>query len=137
MQCKLFKLINGETVIGCVDKEPVDNVDGYIEIRDPVLVSSVKVPMDNVVVETFMMQTWLKMAKTAIVRVPMRNIVVNADLLERAEEQYKLYLSQVDANRLTETELQNLIDENPYEDDMLDYAEEEEETNDTIGPTLH
>lgn len=137
MYCKLFKLVNGESVIGYTDNDCSELEKGFIELRDPVLVSSIRVPMERVVVETFVMQTWLKMSSSNIVKVPVSSVIVATDVLEKVETQYKHYLAEMSNIKLTDEELQTLA-ESSQEDEFLDFMEEEDDDgSESSGPTLH
>lgn len=137
MYCKLLKLINGESVIGYTESDCNTLEKGFIELRDPVLVSSIRVPMERVVVETFVMQTWLKMSSSNIVKVPVSSVIVATDVLEKVESQYKHYLAEMSNIKLTDEELQTLA-ESSQEDEFLDFMEEEDDDgSESSGPTLH
>lgn len=140
MYCKLLKLSNGETILGYTNNSCNDLDTGFVEVQNPVLVSSVRVPMNQMVVETFVMQTWIKMTSSHFVKIPARNVVVAVDVEERAEFQYKQYLSEVEKNKLTDSEMQQIMSdlENHEEEEFFDLTEDEEDDGrNTDGPTLH
>ena len=132
MYCKFLKLTNGENIIVSTD----DNCDTFtnkefIDIVDPVLISSFRFPKGNMIVESFVMQPWIKMAKKDVMRLPVNNIVVATDIQEMAVSQYKTFVDESVnevSSELTEDDIEETLNE--YFSDAGDSEEEEED-----GPT--
>jgi len=132
MYCKFLKLTNGENIIVSTD----DNCDTFtnkefIDIVDPVLISSFRFPKGNMIVESFVMQPWIKMAKKDVMRLPVNNIVVATDVQEMAVSQYKTFVEESVnevTSELTEEDIEETLNE--FCSDAGDGEEEEED-----GPT--
>lgn len=137
MYCKILKLTNGETIIGCTENDCSDLTDGVVEVMNPVLVSSIRIPVDEtMIVESFVLQTWMRMADSCVVKVPVRNVVAVANVVEKAAQQYMQYISDQDVNKVPENEFQNYL-ERYSEESTYDYAIEEdgeEEDHETSKP---
>lgn len=133
MECKLFKLVNGDDVIAQTEEGFSSlNDSGYINLIEPILVSSIKITRDNFIIETFVMKPWLKLSKEDEVQVSVRNIVAVTDVIETAKRKYFQYL---------ETK-QPMLEVDPDEYDDIDEGDSEEDDNDgcregTPSKTLH
>jgi hypothetical protein len=132
MYCKFLKLTNGENIIVSTDDDCETFVNKeFINIVDPVLISSFRFPKGNMVVESFVMQPWIKMAKKDVMRIPVNNIVVATDVQEMAVSQYKTFVDESVnevSSELTEDDIEETLNE--YFSDAGDGEEEEED-----GPT--
>jgi hypothetical protein len=132
MYCKYLKLTNGENIIVSTDDncETFNNKE-FIDIVDPVLISSFRFPKGNMVVESFVMQPWIKMAKKDVMRIPVNNIVVATDVQEMAVSQYKTFVEESVnevSNELTEEDIEETLNE--FFSDADDGEEDQED-----GPT--
>ena len=132
MYCKFLKLTNGENIIVSTDDDCKTFINKeFIDIVDPVLISSFRFPKGNMVVESFVMQPWIKMAKKDVMRLPVNNIVVATDVQEMAVSQYKTFVDESVnevSSELTEDDIEETLNE--YFSDAGDSEEEEED-----GPT--
>lgn len=132
MYCKFLKLTNGENIIVSTDDNCETFVNKeFIDIVDPVLISSFRFPKGNMVVESFIMQPWIKMAKKDVMRLPVNNIVVATDVQEMAVSQYKTFVDESVnevSSELTEDDIEETLNE--YFSDAGDGEEDEEN-----GPT--
>ena len=132
MYCKFLKLTNGENIIVSTDDDCKTFINKeFIDIVDPVLISSFRFPKGNMVVESFVMQPWIKMAKKDVMRLPVNNIVVAADIQEMAASQYKTFVDESVhevSKELTEEDIEETLDE--YFSDAGSSEEDEED-----GPT--
>ena len=132
MYCKFLKLTNGENIIVSTDDNCETFVNKeFIDIVDPVLISSFRFPKGNMVVESFIMQPWIKMAKKDVMRLPVNNIVVATDVQEMAVSQYKTFVDESVnevSSELTEDDIEETLNE--YFSDTGDGEEDEEN-----GPT--
>lgn len=142
MYCKLFKLTNGETILGTVDSDKVNLDSGAVNVQNPVLITSARVPMDQLIIETYVMQSWIKMASSKVISIPVRSILIATDVHEKAVEQYKHYLTEIDKNQLSDEEIENAINlhnENNDTDEFLDLMEDEEDDDRSKinGPYIH
>lgn len=137
MYCKYLKLTNGENIIVSTDDNCETFADKeFIDIVDPVLISSYRFPRGSMVVESFIMQPWIKMAVKDVMRIPVKNIVVATDVQEMAVSQYKTFVEESVnevTNELTEEDIEETLNE--FLSDAGDGEEDEED-----GPrdyTLH
>jgi hypothetical protein len=93
MYCKFLKLTSGENLIVSTEDE-CDKLDEkrYIEVSEPVVIHSMRMPYAGGFVESYIMQPWLKMTTKEVLRLPVRNIIVATNLIEKAESQYKQFI---------------------------------------------
>ena len=98
MYCKFLKLTSGENLIVSTEDE-CDKLDEkrYIEVSEPVVIHSLKLPFAGGFIESYIMQPWLKMATKEVLRLPVRNIIIATNLLEKAETQYKQFIIEYDS----------------------------------------
>lgn len=141
MYCKYLKLTNGDNIMvttedSCNDLKTKD----HINVMDPVLIDSVRFPRGRMIVETYIMQPWLKMSKAGVVKIPVHSIVVATDVQESAAEQYKRYLQEA-----PEQEPSSMPASGDEIDDLINHvfngdeeeAEEENHDGNTDPRTLH
>lgn len=90
MFCKLLKLTNGESLIVTTD-DACDSFAGkeFLDVVDPVQVGTIRVPRGNMIIESYVLQPWIRMAKADLVKIPVHNIIVAVDLQDQAKEQYE------------------------------------------------
>jgi len=98
MFCKFLKLTSGENLIVSTEDECDELVDKkYIEVSEPVLIHSMKMPYAGGIIESYIMQPWLKMSTKDVLKIPARNIIIATNLLEKAEFQYKQFILEYDS----------------------------------------
>jgi hypothetical protein len=140
MYCKFLKLTSGENLIVSTEDECMDLADKkYIEVSEPVEIHSMKMPYAGGVIESYIMQPWLKMSAKEVLRIPARNVVIVTNVLERAESQYKQFIIEYDSLEMaTEEDIEQALsgDDDSSEDEIS-----EEEDNDSWSSsgerTLH
>ena len=148
MHCKFIKLTNGEDIIVQTDDtcESLNNKE-FISVIDPVLIASMRIPRGPMVIETYIMQPWIKMAKADVVQIPTKNIVVAVDVHEMAEKQYLQYVEEsnnrnvINSTAEEETE-EELTEEEAFDEFMQMIREDSDEEDDgnprtKTGRTLH
>jgi len=93
MYCKFLKLTSGENLIVSTEDE-CDKLEEkrYIEVSEPVVIHSMRMPYQGGFVESYIMQPWLKMSSREVLRIPVCNIIVATNLIEKAEFQYKQFI---------------------------------------------
>jgi hypothetical protein len=111
----------------------------YIEVSEPVEIHSMKMPYAGGVIESYMMQPWLKMSAKEVLRIPARNVVIATNVLEKAESQYKQFIIEYDSLEMaTEEDIEQALS---GDDDSSDNEISEEEDNDSWSSsgerTLH
>ena len=98
MYCKFIKLTSGANLIVSTEDECNElDMKSYIEVSEPVVIHSMKLPYQGGFIESYIMQPWLKMATKEVLRLPVRNIIIATNLLERAEYQYKQFIVEYDS----------------------------------------
>jgi hypothetical protein len=130
MYCKFLKLTSGENLIVSTEDECMDLADKkYIEVSEPVEIHSMKMPYAGGVIESYMMQPWLKMSAKEVLRIPARNVVIATNVLEKAESQYKQFIIEYDSLEMaTEEDIEQALS---GDDDSSDNEISEEEDNDS------
>ena len=149
MHCKFLKLTNGEDIIVQTDDtcESLNNKE-FISVIDPVLIASMRIPRGPMVIETYIMQPWIKMAKADVVQIPTKNIVVAVDVHEMAEKQYLQYVEESNNRKVLEeatedeTEEEELTEEEAFDQLMQSMREDSDEEDDgnprtKVRRTLH
>lgn len=149
MYCKFLKLTNGEDIIVRTD-DACDTFSGkeFIDVEDPVLIMSVRIPRGQLIIETYSIQPWIKMVKTGTIRIPTKSIIVAVDIHEMAEKQYYQYLKDYkgkdafSADNNFETDDEEETEDEELEDFLLSLREDSEEEDDgtprnKAGRTIH
>ena len=136
MHCKFIKLTNGEDIIVQTDdKCDTFNNKEFISVVDPVLIFSMRRNHGNMIIESYVMQPWIKMGKIDVVQLPTKNIVVAVDIHEMAEKQYMAYIEEcaVMKNTDSDTNILDEADDEAFESLMetLDNNSDEEEDEHT------
>jgi len=105
MYCKFIKLTSGENLIVSTE-DRCDELDEkkFIEVTEPVVIQSVRMPYNGGFVESYIMQPWLKMTTKEVLKLPVRNIIIATNLLESAEDQYKQFILEYDSFVMTTEE---------------------------------
>ena len=129
MYCKFLKLTSGENLIVSTEDDCVELVDKkYVEVSEPVEIHSMKMPYAGGIIESYVMQPWLKMSAKEILRIPAHNILVATNVMEKAETQYKQFILEYDQLALATDED---IDKALTSNDELTEDESEEEDYDS------
>ena len=116
MHCKILKLTNGEDIMAMTNGDWSAGELDFIEVVDPVSIVSVRMPYKGTLVESYIMQPWLKMAKDEPVKIRIRNIITVTNVVEKAEAQYKFFIEKYNS-----TPDQGFADgDMPTEEDVLD-----------------
>ena len=140
MYCKFLKLTSGENLIVSTEDECIDLADKkYIEVSEPVEIHSMKMPYAGGIIESYMMQPWLKMSAKEVLRIPARNVVIATNVLERAETQYKQFIIEYENSEMATEE--NIEQALSGDDDSSEIEISEEDENDSRSSsgahTLH
>jgi hypothetical protein len=130
MYCKFLKLTSGENLIVTTEDECMDLVDKkYIEVSEPVEIHSMKMPYAGGVIESYIMQPWLKMSAKEVLRIPAHNVVIATNVLEKAESQYKQFIIEYDSLEMaTEQDIEQALS---GDDDTDEIEITEEDDNDS------
>jgi hypothetical protein len=149
MHCKFLKLTNGEDIIVQTDDtcESLNNKE-FISVIKPVLIASMRIPRGPMVIESYIMQPWIKMAKADVVQITTKNIVVAVDVHEMAEKQYLQYVEEYNNRNILnntpdfELEEEEEVSKETFEEFQQALREDSEEDDDGTprtrpGRTLH
>jgi hypothetical protein len=130
MYCKFLKLTSGENLIVSTEDECMDLADKkYIEVTEPVEIHSMKMPYAGGIIESYIMQPWLKMSAKEVLRIPARNVVIVTNVLEKAETQYKQFIIEYDSLEMaTEEDIEQALS---GDDDTNEIEITEEDENDS------
>jgi len=129
--CKFLKLTNGEEIIVTTDNDCSDfKNDRYLHVLDPVQIKAISMARGPMVVETHIMQPWIRLAKDDIIQIPTDSIVVAVDVEDDVLTQYAKFLynhhiekappqdrDEVINNMLEELEDEHNIDGNDNEEE--------------------
>jgi len=140
MYCKFLKLTSGENLIVSTEDECMDLADKkYIEVSEPVEIHSMKMPYAGGVIESYMMQPWLKMSAKEVLRIPARNVVIVTNVLERAEAQYKQFIIEYDnSDMATEEDIEQALSGDEDNGEIEISEEDENDSRSSSGErTLH
>ena len=140
MYCKFLKLTSGENLIVSTEDECIDLADKkYIEVSEPVEIHSMKMPYAGGIIESYMMQPWLKMSAKEVLRIPARNVVIVTNVLERAEAQYKQFIIEYDnLDMATEEDVEQALSGDDDNGEIEISEEDENDSRSSSGAhTLH
>ena len=140
MYCKFLKLTSGENLIVSTEDECIDLADKkYIEVSEPVEIHSMKMPYAGGVIESYMMQPWLKMSTKEVLRIPARNVVIATNVLERAETQYKQFIIEYENSAMsTEEDIEQALSGDDDNGEIEISEEDENDSRSSSGAhTLH
>ena len=140
MYCKFLKLTSGENLIVSTEDACIDLADKkFIEVSEPVEIHSMKMPYAGGVIESYMMQPWLKMSAKEVLRIPARNVVIVTNVLERAEAQYKQFIIEYDnLDMATEEDIEQALSGDDDNGEIEISEEDENDSRSSSGArTLH
>ena len=140
MYCKFLKLTSGENLIVSTEDECVELVDKkYVEVTEPVEIHSMKMPYAGGMIESYIMQPWLKMSAKEALRIPAHNIVIATNVLEKAESQYKQFILEYEQHAVaTEEDIEQALsgDDNNDESEISE-EDEDDSWTDSGSRTYH
>lgn len=121
---KYIKLTNGDDIIAETKENVTTFTDkDFVDICDPVQISSIRIPRGPLVVETYMMQPWIKMADAKNMQLPTKNIIVIVDVQEATAQHYKQYVSEHGSQNFTDLTSNDEYNEEEAQDDTDDFYE--------------
>ena len=134
MYCKFIKLTSGENLIVSTEDECNELADKkYIEVSEPVEIHSMKMPYAGGIIESYIMQPWLKMSAKEVLRIPARNVVIATNVLEKAETQYKQFIIEYDSLEMaTEEDIEQALSSDDDRDE-IEITEEDDNDSWTSG----
>lgn len=114
---KYIKLINGDNIIVTTDSDCKNFKEKkVIMIVNPIQIISLKINQGPLIIESFTMSSWIKMATSDALELPTENIVIIVDLLPEAVEQYKKFVEDInkeelEVNDTSQKDVEELIEE--------------------------
>ena len=103
MEVKYIKLVNGEEIIAEIE----NNNAIFFTVHNPIALQVVKFTQGDSVIETFVMQPWLKIAKTQTTQLPISNIIAMSDVIDVAVKQYHKFVEK----KLNNYDVTDVLDE--------------------------
>jgi hypothetical protein len=99
LNCKIFKLTSGETIIGVTD----DNCENLYDkksilVMDPVLINQVRIPRGDILVESYILLPWISLASNPLFEISTTQILTTSDVKEHLKASYNEYIT----SRMTE-----------------------------------
>lgn len=139
MQYKFLKLTNGDDIIAMVNDEFLSTTSmSHVQIQDPVQISSARFPKGNMIMETYLMQPWIKLSRSNIMVIPTTTIVAAVDITDSAIEQYNEFLDmQMGEEEVAQSNLEAVSSEDIFRQLMeaVAYRDESEEEEEDDGTT--
>ena len=137
MICTYIKLINCDNIIAMTD-DGEDYVDKkYIEVHSPIVITAMRFPRGQVIIETFHMEPWIKFVDTKLLRIPVRNVLVMIPVDNKTEGHYNRYLVESKKAEENEPDLDQLeLEEDRDEEEILEYVNLMEKLKND-PPTFH
>lgn len=144
MECKFLKLANGDNIIAMTE-DSCDSFENkeFLNVIDPVQVGTVRIPRGSMVIETYVLQPWIKMAVKEGVKIPTRSIVAAVNILEDAVNQYKQYVEDTKGLTLRVEELEDDDSDISFDDFLDEVLNTNDEEDDDVryrtsdGKTIH
>jgi len=122
MICTYIKLTNCDNLIAMTD-DGEDYLDKkFIEVHSPIVITAMRFPRGQVILETFHMEPWIKFVDSNLLRIPVKNVIVMAPVDSTTEGHYNRYLVESKKAEENEPELNIEIDEDSDEQEILEYA---------------
>lgn len=120
---KYIKLVNGENLIVTTDNDCKNfKQNKFINVINPVQIVTLKLNQGPLVVESFAMSTWIRMAVEDVIEIPTESIVIAVDIIPQAIEQYRKFVEELKESTTTVAEeesgnYEELYEEEDEEDD--------------------
>ena len=137
MICTYIKLINCDNIIAMTD-DGEDYIDKkYIEVHAPIVITAMRFPRGQVILETFHMEPWIKFVDTKLLRIPVNNVLVMAPVDSTTEGHYNRFLVESKKAEEDESDLDQLeLEEDRDEEEILEYVNLMEKLKND-PPTFH
>jgi len=137
MYCKFLKLSNGDDIILTTE----DNYETFkdkefVSGKNVVQVGVIRLPRSGGLVESYILQPWIRMAKTEEVNIPVNSVIAMVDIDEKAARQYLSFVKEktpLTLESCSEEKLERELEE------PLEFEEEEYDDQPTTnrGYTIH
>ena len=101
MHCKYLKLTNGDNIIVTTDDAcNTLKEKEFISVVDPVVLNSFKFSRGQYVVESYVMEPWIKVAKEDVFNIPTKTIIVAVDVDEAATKYYHKFIEETKTKKV-------------------------------------
>lgn len=142
---KYIKLSNGDDIIAKTELAYEDyRAEKYIKIIDPVCLGVTRISSNQVIMETYTMQSWTKLGVCNVMLLSSDMIITVADLLESAVSHYISFVEDRDkkpiqdvSEKSIEEKLSMLLENIEDGDDSQLEFEENEQYNTTTRRIIH
>lgn len=143
--CKYLKLVNGENLIVMTDNNcEMFKQQKTIKVCNIVEVKSIRLTEGPLVLETFVLQPWIKMATKDNIHIPTESIIVAVDLQESAIEQYKEFVTTSEQQptgdnepHFDEPDMEDILSEFESEEGNDEKERDEYNARSRFGRTIH
>jgi hypothetical protein len=105
------KVSKCEDIIAVTD-DPCETFEDkeFIDIVDPVLICAYRIPREKGIMETYIMQTWIKMAVQDVISLPVSSILIAVDVQPKVIEQYDIFVIEANSS-IKPKNGKNILDE--------------------------
>jgi len=139
MFCKYLKLTNGDNLIVTTDDD-CQTLKGkeFLICADPVQVGTLRVPRGSMIIESIVLQPWIKISVDNVIKIPVTSILVAVDVHEIAYNQYKNFVEEYENYNF---EISEDMESNDYREKFQDFLDNimgqdnEEDEDDRIRRT--
>jgi len=136
--CKFLKLSNGEEIIVTTDNDCNDfKNDRYLSVMDAVQVKEMQVCRGPLVIETHVMQLWIRIAKNDIIQIPTDNILVAVDVEDDVANQYAKFLYDQQLKTLPTQNNREMVENILEELESENNIDGNDNNNQDQEPTVH
>lgn len=137
MFCKFVKLTNGEDIIVSTDDPCTTFLNKeFIDVIDPVVLGTVRIPRPHGVVERYVMYKWLKLCRDDVIRLPTKSILLVTDLDDNAQTQYQDFIQGKHEITNDPQSMEEFI-QHMFEQSSDEEGEEDDYDDHTHDRTLH
>jgi hypothetical protein len=106
---KLLKLVTGEDIICTTDKDfEIIKTSNSIQIIDPVIVKSIRYSRGNSIVESYVLQPWLRFAMESVYTIFTNSIVSVVDLDKKIIDLYTEFIKNEKNTELSDKNEQSM-----------------------------
>jgi len=136
--CKFLKLTNGEEIIVTTDNDCSDfKSDKYLSVIDPVEVKAMQMVKGPHIVETQVMQPWIRLAKDDIIQIPTDSILVAVDVEDDVADQYAKFLYEQHLKTLPAQDREEMVEDFLEDLESENSIDGNDNDNEDQRPTVH
>ena len=136
--CKFLKLTNGEEIIVTTDNDCSDfKKEKYLAVIDPVEVKAMQMVRGPHIVETQVMQPWIRIAKDDIIQIPTDNILIAVDVEDDVVDQYAKFLYEQHIKTLPAQDREEMVEDFLEDLESENSIDGNDNDNEDQRPTVH